>query len=155
MPPRLRSGRTYHDDSPWPHLELGPDDDRRYFEQLVKAIFQAGLRWPVIESRWLAFGEVFHGFDPVAVAAMTERDVDRAARDPRIVRHHRKIGAAVECAALVNELIAEHGSFDAYLRSFGSAEDEIDELQRRFPGLGDFSAWWFMQSVGLPVPPTG
>jgi len=95
MTPRLRSGRTYHDDSPWPHLDLGPHDDRRYFEQLIKAIFQAGLRWPVIESRWTAFGEVFHGFDPVAVAAMTEQDVDRAARDPRIIRHHRKIADAV------------------------------------------------------------
>lgn len=27
------------------------------------------------------------------------------------------------------------------------------DLRNRFPGLGDFSAWWFMQSVGLPVPP--
>jgi hypothetical protein len=55
----------------------------------------------------------------------------------------------------VNEVVAQHGSFDAFLRSFGSPEEEIDDLQRRFPGLGDFSAWWFMQSVGLPVPPTG
>ena len=149
------SGHAYHDDSDWPHLKLGPSDDRRYVEQLFKAIFQAGLSWPVVESHWPAFSEVFHGFDPVAVAAMTEQDVDRAARDTRIIRHHRKIGAAVECAALVNELIAEHGSFDAYLRSFASPEEEIDDLQRRFPGLGDFSAWWFMQSVGLPVPPTG
>ena len=38
---------------------------------------------------------------------------------------------------------------------FGSPEEEIDDPQRRFPGLGDFSAWWFMQSVGRPVPPTG
>jgi 3-methyladenine DNA glycosylase Tag len=72
---RHRSGRTYHDDSGWPHLELGPQNDRRYFEQLVKAIFQAGLNWPTIESRWPAFGEVFHDFDPVEVAAMTEQDV--------------------------------------------------------------------------------
>jgi hypothetical protein len=55
----------------------------------------------------------------------------------------------------VNELIAQYGSLDAYLRSFGSPEEEIDDLQRRFPGLGDFSAWWFLQSVGLPVPATG
>jgi DNA-3-methyladenine glycosylase I len=153
-PPGGRSGRTYHDDSGWPHLELGPDDDRRYFEQLVKAIFQAGLRWPAIESRWPAFGEVFHDFDPLKVAAMTEQDVNRAARDTRIIRNHRKIDAAVECAAIVTELIAQHDSVDAYLRSFGSPEEEIQDLQRRFPGLGDFSSWWFMQSVRLPVPPT-
>jgi 3-methyladenine DNA glycosylase Tag len=77
---RHRSGRTYHDDSPWPHLELGPQDDSRYVEQLVKAIFAAGLNWQVVESRWAALGEVFHGFDPVRMATMTERDIDRPHR---------------------------------------------------------------------------
>ena len=62
---RHRSGRTYHDDSPWPHLELGPKDDRRYVEQLVKAIFAGRLNWQVVESHWPALSEVFHGFDPV------------------------------------------------------------------------------------------
>jgi 3-methyladenine DNA glycosylase Tag len=151
---RHRSGRTYHDDSAWPHLELGPSDDRRYVEQLIKAIFQAGLRWPTIESRWPAFGEVFHGFDPVQIAAMNGEDISRAAQDPRIIRNHRKIGDTVNSAAAANEVIAEYGSFDAYLRSFGSPEEEITDLQQRFAGLGDYSAWWFMQSVGLPVPPT-
>ena len=151
---RHRSGRTYHDDSPWSHLELGPQDDGRYVEQLVKAIFAAGLNWQVVESHWAALGEVFHGFDPARMATMTERDIDQAAQNPRIIRNRRKISESVESAA-VNEVVAQHGSFDAFLRSFGSPEEEIDDLQRRFPGLGDFSAWWFMQSVGLPVPPTG
>jgi 3-methyladenine DNA glycosylase Tag len=148
-----RSGRTYHDDSPWPQLELGPADDRRYLEQLVKAIFAAGLNWQVVESHWPALSEVFHRFDPVRMAAMTERDIDQAAQNPRIIRNRRKISEAVKSAAAANEVIAEHGSFDAFLRSFGSPEEEIDDLRDRFPGLGDFSAWWFMQSVGLPVPP--
>lgn len=86
---------------------------------------------------------------------MTDGDIDRAAADPRIIRNHRKIADAVECAAIVTDLIAQYGSVDAYLRSFGSADEEIDELRRRFPGLGDFSAWWFLQSVGLAVPPAG
>jgi 3-methyladenine DNA glycosylase Tag len=77
----------------------------------------------------------------------------RSGRSYHDYRNHRKIHEAVASAAAVNEVIAQHGSFDAYLRSFGSPEEEIDSLQRRFPGLGDFSAWWFMQSVGLPVPP--
>ncbi len=152
---RQRSARTYHDDSPWPHVELGPQDDRGYLEQLIKAIFQAGLNWATIQSRWSAFGAVFHDFDPAQVSAMTEQDIDRAARDPRIIRNHRKIGDAVECAAIVNQLSTQYGSFDAYLRSFGSPDEEIDDLRRRFPGIGDFSAWWFMQSVGLPVLPAG
>ena len=158
-------------------LELGPSDDRRYVEQLFKAIFQAGLSWPVVESHWPAFSEVFHGFHPVRVAAMTEEEIDRAEHNTQIIRNHRKIHEAVESAAAVNEVVAQHGSLDAYLRSFGSPEEEITDLKRRVRrarrllglvvhGLGgaaaparhlvgDFSAWWFMQSVGRPVPPTG
>jgi DNA-3-methyladenine glycosylase I len=151
---RHRPARTYHDDSTWPHLELGPQDDRGYVEQLIEAIFQAGLSWPTIESHWAAFSEVFDDFDPVQVAAMTEQDINRALQNTRIIRNHRKVKAAVTSAAAVNEVVAQYGSFDAYLRSFDSPEKEIAHLQHRFAGLGDYSAWWFMQSVGLPVPPT-
>ena len=45
------------------------------------------------------------------------------------------------------------GDYDAYLRSFDSPEEEITDLKRRFAGLGDYSAWWFMDSVGLLIPP--
>ena len=85
---------------------------------------------------------------------MTEDDISRAAQDPRIIRNHRKVEDAVASAAAVNEVISQHGSLDAYLRSFDSPEEEIADLQHRFAGLGDYSAWWFMQSVGLPVPAT-
>ena len=57
-------------------------------------------------------------------------------------------------AAATNEVISQFGSFDAYLRSFDDPEKEIQDLQHRFAGFGDCSAWWFMQSVRLPVPPT-
>ena len=149
-----RPAHTYRDDSGWPHLELGPRDDRRYFEQLTKAIFQAGLSWPTVESHWPAFSEVFHGFDPRQVAAMTDQEISDAEENPRIIRNHRKIEATVASAAAVNEVVAQYGSFDAYLRSFDSPEKEITDLKQRFTGLGDFSAWWFMHSVGLPTPPT-
>jgi hypothetical protein len=38
-------------------------------------------------------------------------------------------------------VIAQHGSFDAFLRSPGSPEEEVDNLRDRFAGLRDFSAW--------------
>jgi DNA-3-methyladenine glycosylase I len=149
-----RPASTYHDDSTWAHLELGPGDDRRYFEQLLRAIFQAGLGWPTIESHWPAFSKVFDDFDPLQVTAMTDKDLEHAAQDPGIIRNRRKIKAAVASAATANEVIAHYGSFDAYLRSFDDPEKRIQDLQHRFPGLGDYSAWWFLQSVGLPVPPS-
>ena len=85
---------------------------------------------------------------------MTEHDIGQTAQNPQIIRNRRKVQEAVTSAAAVNEVIAQYGSLDAYLRSFDSPEKEIADLQHRFAGLGDYSAWWFMQSVGLPVPPS-
>ena len=96
---RHRPARTYHDDPTWPHLELGPQDDRGYVEQLIKAIFQAGLSWPTIESHWAASSEVFHDFDPVQVAAMTEQDINRALQNTRIIRNHRQIEMRLDGSA--------------------------------------------------------
>ena len=81
-----RPASTYHDDSTWPRLELGPGDDRRYFEQLLGAILQAGLGWPTIESHGPAFSKVFDDFDPREVAAMTDKDLEHAAQDLRLLR---------------------------------------------------------------------
>jgi 3-methyladenine DNA glycosylase Tag len=142
-----RPATIHRDDSNWPHVELGPEDDRGYFEQLLKAIFQAGLRWSTIESHWPGFAKVFYDFDPARVAAMSERDIERAAHDPAIIRNRRKIEDAVASATAANEVIDEYGSFDAYMRSFDDPDAEIQDLQRRFAGLGQYSAWWFMQSV--------
>ena len=131
-----------------PGLTSSSADDRRYFEQLLGAILQAGLGWPTIESHGPAFSKVFDDFDPREVAAMTDNDLEHAAQDPGIVRNRRKIKAAVASAATTN-------SFDAYLRSFEDPKKRIqDRPHHRFAGRGDDSAWWFLQSVGLPVPPS-
>lgn len=139
----------HRDDSNWPQVELGPGDDDRYFEQLLKAIFQAGLRWSTIESHWPGFAKVFYDFDPGKVAAMSQKDIDRAVSNPAIIRNRRKIEDAVASAAAAKEVIDEYGSFDAYMRSFDDPGAEIQDLQQRFAGLGNYSAWWFMQSVKL------
>ena len=140
----------------WPHLELGPQDDRGYVEQLIKAIFQAGLTWPTTESQWPAFSEVFDGFDPVQVAAMSEQDINRALQNTRIIRNHRKVKAAVTSAAATNEVVAQYGSFDAYLRSFDSPEKEIADLGSapcRTPGRsGDRSEKHGASAVTFRIP---
>ena len=145
-----RPASIHRDDSNWPQVELGPNDDRGYFEQLLKAIFQAGLRWPTIESHWSGFAKVFHDFEPARVAKMSAREIERAAHNPAIIRNRRKIEDAVASAAAANEVIAKYGSFDAYMRSFDDPNAEIQDLQSRFAGLGNYSAWWFMHSVNVP-----
>ena len=86
------------------------DDDRRLFEKLSLEGFQSGLSWLTILRKRDAFRRAFHGFDPVKVAQMGETDVERLLGDASIVRHRKKIEAAINNAGRALELI-EEGSY--------------------------------------------
>jgi DNA-3-methyladenine glycosylase I len=86
--------RRYHDEE-WGAPQHDP---LRLYEKLCLEGFQAGLSWITILRRRPAFREVFHGFDPVLVAEMTEADVDRLHLDARIIRHRGKIEATISNA---------------------------------------------------------
>jgi DNA-3-methyladenine glycosylase I len=83
--------RAYHDDE-WGRPVTGDD---AVFELLALEGFQAGLSWLTILRKRVAFREAFAGFDIERVATFDERDVERLLSDPGIVRHRRKIEAAV------------------------------------------------------------
>jgi DNA-3-methyladenine glycosylase I len=112
--------RRYHDEE-WGRPQA---DDRRLFEKLCLEGFQAGLSWLTILRKRERFREVFHGFDPVAVAAMGERDIERLLADPGIVRHRGKIEAAVANARRALELLEEDGSLAAFLWRFAPAPSQ-------------------------------
>jgi DNA-3-methyladenine glycosylase I len=83
--------RRYHDEE-WGTPQHDPT---RLYEKLCLEGFQAGLSWITILRRRPAFREVFHGFDPERVAAMTDADVERLLGDARIIRHRGKIEATI------------------------------------------------------------
>lgn len=70
-------------------------DDRRLFEMLVLEGTQAGLSWLLVLRRRAHYRRVFHGFDPVRIAAWSETDVRRLLGDPGIIRNRSKIEAAI------------------------------------------------------------
>lgn len=86
--------RRYHDDE-W---GVPQRDAVRLFEKVCLEGFQAGLSWITILRRRPAFREVFHGFEPELVAAMSEADVERLLLDARIIRHRGKIEATIDNA---------------------------------------------------------
>ena len=49
--------------------------DQKWFEFLVLDAFQAGLSWRTVLNKREAFKRVFHGFDPVQVARMSEKEI--------------------------------------------------------------------------------
>ena len=94
--------RRYHDEE-WGTPQ---HDSRALYEKLCLEGFQAGLSWITILRRRPAFRDVFHGFEPERVAAMTETDVLRLLRDERIIRHRGKIEATISNARATLELDA-------------------------------------------------
>src|SRR5688572_4330992 len=107
--------RRYHDEE-WGVALHG---DRALFEKMSLEGFQAGLSWITILRKRPRFREVFAQFDPAAVAAFGEDDVERLMADAGIIRNRAKILATISNARLV--LAMEDGELDALLWSFAPA----------------------------------
>jgi DNA-3-methyladenine glycosylase I len=81
----------YHD-TEWGRPQTG---ERALYEKVCLEGFQAGLSWITVLRKREALREVFHGFDPVQVAAM---DVTPLLHDARLIRSGAKLRACVRNA---------------------------------------------------------
>lgn len=101
-------------------------DDAGQFEFLVLESAQAGLSWLTILKKREGYRNAFAGFDPVKVAAFTEKDVERLMGDANIVRNRKKIESTVTNARLFLDLAAKHGSFANYIWRFTDGQPIIN-----------------------------
>jgi Methyladenine glycosylase len=129
-----------------------PTDLAGYLEALSRPVFQAGISWRVIDSKWEGIREAFAGFEPSIVADYGQNDVDRLLGDPRVVRSKAKIEATIDNAQALLELDAEHGSFARYLRSRDGFANTVADLKRQFRFIGDSGAYHFLWAVDEPTP---
>ncbi len=107
---------AYHDHE-WGRAVHG---DSAVLERIVLEGFQSGLSWLTILRKRPAFRTAFAGFDPRALSLLTEHDVDRLMTHAGIVRHRRKIEAAItngRAAAALLERDGE-GALDRLFWSF-------------------------------------
>ncbi len=104
-------------------------DDRRLFEKLSLEGFQSGLSWLTILRKRENFRRAFANFEPEAVAAFGEEDIERLVADPGIVRHRGKIVSTINNARRALDLIASEGSLAAYVWRF---EPPASERPPRF-----------------------
>jgi DNA-3-methyladenine glycosylase I len=87
------------------------------YERLTLEAFQSGLSWLTILRKRESFRAAFAGFDPEAVAAFGEADIERLMADTSIVRNRAKIRAALTNAQAVVRLRG-HGGLDELFWSF-------------------------------------
>lgn len=123
-----------------------------YLEVMSKAVFQTGISWKVVETKWPGIREAFRNFDPSEVASFTPDDLDELAKDTRVIRNRKKLEAIVENAHQMLALEKRHGTFRDYLRSHADFEATVADLRKRFRFLGDMGAYYFLWVVGEEVP---
>jgi 3-methyladenine DNA glycosylase Tag len=119
---------------------------------MARVMFQTGISWRVVDSKWPGIEEAFDGFDPVRVAKFKTKDIDRLMGDTRVIRNRRKLEAIASNAGRMVELDAEHKGFKRYLDSLGDFDDTKSEIHKQFAFMGDSGTWYFLWMVGRKVP---
>ena len=129
-------------------LRAVPDD--RYLSLLCLRIFRAGLKHSLVDAKWPAFEEAFHGFEPRRVRAMSDEDLERLMSDRRLIRHGGKIQAVHKNAAVFCDLAEEKGGFGAYLAAWDGADvvGLWHDMARCLAMAGGNSGPYFLRMAG-------
>jgi DNA-3-methyladenine glycosylase I len=145
-------------------------DDRHLFEMLILEGAQAGLSWETILKRRDEYRKVFHHFDPSKVAKMTDQELNKALKNPGIIRNRLKVYAARQNAIVFLQIQKEFGSFSSYVWNFVKGKPIVtrkkslkdlpastpisdafskDLKKRGMTFVGPTIIYAFMQAVGL------
>ena len=146
------------------------NDSRELFEKLCLDGQQAGLSWLTILRRSDGYRRAFAGFDPVAIAAFDDADIERLLQDTGIIRNRLKVKAIINNARAYLALQAQGIEFADLLWGFvggktrinhwqpgeaippNSAEsDAMSKALRKlgFSFVGSTICYAFMQAVGM------
>lgn len=157
---------VYHDKE-WGVPET---DGQKLFEMICLEGQQAGLSWITVLKKRENYRHAFHHFDPVAVAAMTEDDVERLVLDAGIIRHRGKIQAIIGNARAYLAMAQNGEPFSEFVWSFVDHQPQLtraaslsdiptstpasDALskalkKRGFKFVGTTICYSFMQACGL------
>ena len=112
-----------------PPQQIEPASLDDYLEVMSKAVFQSGMSWRVVESKWPGIRDAFLNFDARKVADFSVFEIEELANDKRVIRNRRKLAAIVNNAQKMIELERDHGSFRSYLRSHGDFDATVAALR--------------------------
>jgi DNA-3-methyladenine glycosylase I len=136
-----------------PPKQIRPSSLNDYLEVMSKAVFQTGMSWRVVESKWPQIREALQNFDVEEVAAFDDHDLRRLVEDKRVIRNFRKLSAIVSNAKKMAALESDHRTFTSYLRSHGDFDETVKAMKRDFKFMGPTACYYFLYVVGEKVPP--
>ena len=144
--------------------------DSALFEMLTLEGAQAGLSWRTILARRDEYRRAYHGFDIKRVAGMRDAALEKLLTSSGIIRNRLKVYSVRDNARTALDVIAEHGSLDAYLWSFVEGKPVVngwkdsrqvpattalsDQMsktlaKRGFRFVGSTICYAFMQATGM------
>lgn len=135
-----------------PQEPIQPSSLDDYLEVMSKAVFQSGMSWKVVETKWPGTREAFHNFDIAEVAAFNEKDLEDLSQDTRVIRNQRKLSAIVSNARKMIALDEEYGTFQKYLRLQEDFDATLNAMRRDFKFMGPTGVYYFLYMVGEQVP---
>ena len=128
--------------------ELRAISDDRYLSQMSLRIFRAGLKHSLVDAKWPAFEEVFHGFEPRRVRAMSDEALEALLGDTPADPPLGKLKSVRDNAAAMIAVAGEHGGFGSWLADWPAADvvGLWEALAKRFSQMGGnsgptFCAW--------------
>jgi 8-hydroxy-5-deazaflavin:NADPH oxidoreductase len=152
---RIKSGDTAAADpltAPFEKFrDHAPSDPAFFLDHLTRSVFEAGISWRVVDTKWDGIREAFHDFDPARVAAMTPAEITAVENDPRVIRNKAKIRATVGNARQVLALVDSFGSIRAYFASFPDAQAASADMRCVFKFIGDRGMWRLLTSAARDI----
>ena len=157
---------AYHDNE-WGKPQY---DSLKLFEKICLEGQQAGLSWITVLKKRENYRNAFHQFDPVKIAAMTERDIDRLMQNEGLIRHRAKLEAIVTNAKAYLAMEKCGRNFSDFIWSFVNHQPQINDVptlgsvpaktdvskamskalkKLGFVFVGETTCYAFMQSMGL------
>ena len=139
-------------------------DDHYLYEMLILESFQAGLSWECVLNKRENFRLAYDNFDLDKVCAYDEQKMEELRSNPGIIRNKLKIKASINNSRIFKEIVAEYGSFHAYLKTFTNDEiiyecdkttNELSDviskdLQKRgMTFVGSVIIYSYLQAIGV------
>jgi 3-methyladenine DNA glycosylase Tag len=124
--------------------------DHRWLSQMSRCVFQAGFVWRVVDNKWDGFEDLFFGFPPEKIILLSPDQLDRFARDPRIVRNRQKVLTVQANAQFILDISAEHGGFGRFVGRW--PDDDLIGLfallKKRGARLGGMTGQRVLRNMG-------
>lgn len=157
---------AYHDHEWGEKLNL---DEAHLYEMMVLQVFQLGLSSQLILHKRADFRRAFANFDVDKGASFNDADCERRLHDPKIIRNHRKINAAINNARVLSVMHRQQKMFADILTALipqpvmhhplvltdipnkdALSTKVAKELHRNdFKFMGSVTTYSFLQSVRL------